>query len=537
MKGNKKIRYSVWQECADAMRIPIFLNAVTEILTSTLLVVTANTLGKFADAALNLDLKLGLENVIVLAVCILLTVLVAPLFGLLGNFNMLKQALRHDNIVFGHYFDKEPEKAMALDSGQLQYELESAPNELRIQMVLILSKALALPICMGYLLYNAGRISWLLTGIMLLLAAVRLIVPMLFRTKLAELDRNEKTYFRNRRGYEVDVTANPHIIKLWGLKIPIQARFNHLFEAYFAESGSKNDALKAVAEQSRSFTNDFTQILLFVVGAITVAKGYVSPGEFVAVLVYLGVTQTLLGNVWEIIQSYPLMVNAANRVSDFYRDAETSIGKTITHFDGLRGNDILFSFGDKEVLHDLSFEIASGEKVAIVGENGSGKSTLGKIIVSLISSYEGTLSANGTDLKSLDVGTWRDQVAYAPQSPYLFHATVQENICFGNPAIDFDTVNEFLGVFGINYLSDRTVSEQSDLSGGERQKISIIRALVKNADLLVLDEPTNHLDQESIEWLKGYIKQTDKTVIVISHDAGLLEVVDKKIYTHSSSKG
>jgi macrolide transport system ATP-binding/permease protein len=75
------------------------------------------------------------------------------------------------------------------------------------------------------------------------------------------------------------------------------------------------------------------------------------------------------------------------------------------------------------------------------------------------------------------------------------------------------------------------------LSGGERQKISIIRALVKNADLLVLDEPTNHLDQESIEWLKGYIKQTDKTVIVISHDAGLLEVVDKKIYTYSSSKG
>lgn len=530
MKTNRNAVLSqVMSECWNAMRVPIILNAATEVLTSTLLVVTANILGQFAEAALDLNWSLGIKNVVILSLRIFLTVFVAPSLGLIGNFSMLKHALQHDNIVFGHFFDKDPEKAIELDSGELQYELEDAPNELRIQMVIILSKAIAFPICTIYLLYCAGRISWLLTAIMLILAAVRLIIPMLLRSRLAKYDKAEKVYFRTRRGYEMDVTAAPHLIRLWGITTPILSRFHSLFEAYYTETGAKNDTLKSIEDQAKGFVSGFTQVFLFVAGAITVAKGYVHPGELISILVYLGVTQTILGNLGEIIQNYPLMKNAANRVSDFYSDPELSTENTIDQFAGLQGESLSLSFEDKEVLHDLSFYINSGDKVAVVGENGSGKTTFGKVIVSLINRYTGTIMVNGMDLKDLDVASWRKHIAYAPQTPYLFHTTVLDNICLGNPAVDRHKVNELMDAFGIAHLAERTVSMDSDLSGGERQKISIVRALMKGADLIVLDEPTNHLDQESIKWLQNYLLHTDKTIVVISHDEAMIETMNKTI--------
>ena len=91
------------------------------------------------------------------------------------------------------------------------------------------------------------------------------------------------------------------------------------------------------------------------------------------------------------------------------------------------------------------------------------------------------------------------------------------------------TVDKLLYEFGILPLADRKISNESELSGGERQKISIIRALQKKADLLILDEPTNHLDWESIQTIKKYITETTQTVLVISHDQELSESIKKVI--------
>lgn len=114
----------VMKECAGALRFPIFLNTVAAILTGTLGSVTANTLGNFADAVFERNISLGFQNVMILAICIIAVVLIAPGLGLLSDFFMLKDALRHDNIVYGHYLDKDPEKAMTFNRGEIQYQLD-----------------------------------------------------------------------------------------------------------------------------------------------------------------------------------------------------------------------------------------------------------------------------------------------------------------------------------------------------------------------------------------------------------------------------
>ena len=98
-----------------------------------------------------------------------------------------------------------------------------------------------------------------------------------------------------------------------------------------------------------------------------------------------------------------------------------------------------------------------------------------------------------------------------------------------NSDIDRNTADALMDDFGILDLADRCIDSNSKLSGGEKQKISIIRALLKESEVLILDEPSNHLDQNSVNILKKYISQTPKTVILISHDPSLLDIADRFI--------
>lgn len=528
-KRKKQTLSKVMEECAGALGFPLFLNTVTAILTGTFGIVTANTLGNFTDAVFDLNLSLGVKDAAVLAVCLIAVVFIAPGLGMLSDFVMLKDALRHDNIVFGHYLEKEPEKERTLNSGELQYQLEDAPNDLRIYWINLMSKLLSFPFCFGYLLYGSGKISWLLTGILFLLTAVKLLIPLFFKKPLAGFDRQEKKYFAMRRDYESDAVTDPHLIKIWGIKKAVLDRRKKLFQNYYEKTASRKIACTVFYEQMKEFMNHFVLLFLLLFGAIMVAQGIVSPGELAAMLVYLTVAQTLLNDIGDMIQSYPLMRNAANRVCEFYEDPEIRSGNPVEHFSNIKGENLAFSYSDKNVFENLNFSIYRGDKVAICGENGHGKSTLMKMICSLLKSYSGNLKIDDKELKSIDIEEWRKMIAWAPQDPFLFSATVRENVTMANAAVDRETVDSLMNEFSILDLADRYIDSDSKLSGGERQKISILRALLKESEVLILDEPSNHLDQNSIAVLKRYISRTPKTVLLISHDPGLLDLADRVI--------
>ena len=111
-----------------------------------------------------------------------------------------------------------------------------------------------------------------------------------------------------------------------------------------------------------------------------------------------------------------------------------------------------------------------------------------------------------------------------------FEGTVRENIELGDRRGTGEKVEAAMAAAGIQHLAARQISGlQEKLSGGELQKISIARAMVKEADILILDEPTNHLDQEDLMWLKGMIRDAGRTVLVITHDTRLLEDMDQVV--------
>jgi len=187
---------------------------------------------------------------------------------------------------------------------------------------------------------------------------------------------------------------------------------------------------------------------------------------------------------------------------------------------------------DHPVLHDVSFELPSGNRLGVVGPTGSGKTTLSTLLLRLFDPTEGVITLDDIDLRNYKLADLRNQYAVVHQETVLFSTTVAENIRFARPNA---TMNEVIAAATAakahNFITslpngyDTLVGERGmKLSGGERQRISLARAFLKNAPILVLDEPTSSLDVHTESAILDTIQELMKgrTTLMIAHRASTL---------------
>lgn len=201
-----------------------------------------------------------------------------------------------------------------------------------------------------------------------------------------------------------------------------------------------------------------------------------------------------------------------------------------------------YRIGERQVLNDISFSIAPGEFKLITGPSGCGKSTLLKIIASLLSPSEGTIQFKGLDYTTLSPEQYRQQVSYCAQTPALFGETVYDNLIFPWQIRDKrtkpDTFLGFLTRFGLP--AEMLSKSISDLSGGEKQRISLIRNLQFLPDILLLDEITSALDEENKhnvnDIIHRYVREKNIAVLWVTHDKDEIEHADDVITLPLSGK-
>lgn len=186
--------------------------------------------------------------------------------------------------------------------------------------------------------------------------------------------------------------------------------------------------------------------------------------------------------------------------------------------------DVVFADKGNEVLHGINLDVEQGDYISIVGHSGSGKSTLLKLIGGLMSPTGGSILVGGKSIDDYKPTLYRRKVSYCFQQPYLFGRTVRENVMYPfeihKEFTNMDKIHELLELFKMDpaYLDKLN----SDLSGGEKQRICLIRSLLNDPDVILLDEVTSALDAENTLIVENVLKhlheEQKKTLLAITHN-------------------
>lgn len=199
----------------------------------------------------------------------------------------------------------------------------------------------------------------------------------------------------------------------------------------------------------------------------------------------------------------------------------------------------IYKNNNSKVLENFSLTIPVGQKIAIVGSSGAGKTTFVRLLLRLFDITSGKITIDGFDISKISQENLREQIAFVPQDPVLFHRTLMENIRYGKrDATDEEVLraaqlahcDEFINSLPLGY--ETFVGERGiKLSGGERQRVAIARAILKNAPILILDEATSSLDSHSESLIQDALTKliTNKTTIVIAHRLSTIRQMDRII--------
>jgi len=198
------------------------------------------------------------------------------------------------------------------------------------------------------------------------------------------------------------------------------------------------------------------------------------------------------------------------------------------------------SFGydsDTEVLHDITFDVAPGERVAFVGESGGGKTTLVNLLLGLYRPDAGVIRLRGVDVSTVPVEQLRAEIGVVFQEAALFSGTIRENVAYGRPGASASEIesaatkanaHEFVAKLANGYAAE--IGERGiKLSGGQKQRIAVARAMLKNAPVLVLDEATSALDSKSERLVQAGLEElmADRTTLIIAHRLSTISSVDR----------
>ncbi len=290
-------------------------------------------------------------------------------------------------------------------------------------------------------------------------------------------------------------------------------------------------------------------IMLLSYGAFEVIKGHMKGGEF---MMFFGYVMMLYPSVLEIISGVGHSTKAAASVSRVFDMLDEPIldegvlvsnpkasSQDIFHED-IVFDKVCFSYDDKtEVLKDISFTIRAGERVAITGPSGSGKSTAINLLPRFNRPTAGSIYIGETDASTLPIAALRSGIGIAFQEVFLFDATVYENLRYARPDAKLNEVERACRLTGADKIIARLPrgfeTRLSDfgveLSRGEKQRITLARAVLKDASLLIFDEATASIDRESSHTIMDTISKSmpDKTILMVTHEAYLLDMVDRVI--------
>jgi len=276
---------------------------------------------------------------------------------------------------------------------------------------------------------------------------------------------------------------------------------------------------------------DLFDVLFIALGIILVSKNNLSVSNFVILYMYRGRIESLLtfyDKIAETIKHYNLSATRVFEVLGNKFAKEENNTDDIVNLDGnIEFRNVSFSYGEGDVLNDISFKINSGERIGFVGVSGSGKTTIFNLITKLYKIKEGKILIDNFDIKYISPYSLRKNISLISQNPYIFNFSIEENLKIGNyNATESEMIDACKKAKIYDYIMSledkfKTVVGEGGmtLSGGEKQRLAIARCLLKNSKIILFDEATSALDNITQDMVQKaiYGLDRDKTILIIAH--------------------
>ena len=389
-------------------------------------------------------------------------------------------------------------------------------------------------------------INPVLTGIVFVTVPIFLIAFMKVREYCRELWSKIFSYGRDMGGTLSDVLTGVRVVKVFSKEKEEVTRFD-----------KKSGRLRDISKLSASVENTFFPAVWFILsisgflawlfGGYFVVRGYgaMTYGLLMSFMIYINYLLDPLGFFVRFFQRGLHTMNAFQRlfeIMDAVPDViETENPVKIPDFKGgVEFKDIEFSYNkNKKVIDGVSFEVTAGRALGIVGHTGAGKSTLANLLTRLYDVQKGEILIDDVNIKSLSFDDLHSMISIVSQETYLFMGSIADNIKYAKQdatpeeiitAAKIASAHDFIMKLPDGYQT-RIGRGQKDLSGGEKQRISIARAVLKNPKILIMDEATAAMDTETerqIQRSLSYLTK-DRTTIIIAHRLSTLRDVDKLI--------
>lgn len=312
----------------------------------------------------------------------------------------------------------------------------------------------------------------------------------------------------------------------------------------------KNDELKKTLLENQKYTYILTvseqiivmifQICLYIIGGVQVINGKLSVGMFTIMSTYLGNVITSFKYFSTLYQQYLSAYVSYQRIIEFENLKDDNCGNmNIEDVEEIFLDNFSYTYNTQnKIIDNINYKFKVNEIYFISGKNGSGKTTLVNSILGLYSEYDGNILVDGYSIKNINMYSFREKfVSFIDQHGLLINSSIYENISL-NQNMSIKTIETYLLDFGLikaydeanEYLSKNINELSSNLSGGECQKICLIREFLRNKKVMIFDEPTSYLDVYSKNVFIKYVRNLKENhiVIIISHDEELFQKIDGK---------
>ena len=362
---------------------------------------------------------------------------------------------------------------------------------------------------------------------------------------MAKLSEKEAKASNKVSGQLADMISNILAVKSSGAESLEQNRFSKTVGSWRKASlGTMRGFLKVSTVYST--INTIIKIGAIAFAVYAAQHNLVSVASVYLIITYTGSVAHELWNMNGIMRSYNRIIGDAHEMVEILKTPTTLVDRSDKKLKIKRGgivmDNVTFTHDEGQgdtLFHDFSLNIQPGEKIGLVGSSGSGKTTLTKLLLRFADIDSGKITIDSQDIAEVTQASLRQQIAYVPQEPLLFHRSVRENIAYSRPdATDAEIEKAAKKAGAYDFIVklqdgfDTLVGERGvKLSGGQRQRIAIARAILKDAPILVLDEATSALDSESEALIQKSLEtlMKNRTSIVIAHRLSTIAKLDRII--------